>query len=197
MRIKRLYWISLAAFIVGCVMFLFTGCVTGARTPTEVLDTVKLDMQKGQVYDLVDVQYFRDNESFLGAVISEIEVTRKGRLLDFTVAGFYDFYSDRPYYGFFFFDTATNSDVALIVFEWGNDVIVATGTIPFARAQEITEEKYERPFRREVSKAIDAVVLVPLTEYADESYWHWLETGELPQSVLDGIAEWNGYYLAK
>ncbi len=158
------------------IILMLTGCVKGVRTPTEVLDTIKIDMAKSQVYDLVDAQYFRDSDSLHGATISEVEFTNKGRVLDFTIGDFYH----RSYYGYFFFDTKTNSEVALLVFEWNSDTVIATGLVPFARAQKIVEDKYDQPFRRET---VDVVILVPLTKIADEYYWHWLETGELPKEI--------------
>lgn len=44
---------------------------------------------------------------------------------------------------------------------------------------------------------IDAVVLVPLTQYPNEGYWRWLETGELPPGIIEAIENWEGYYLVK
>ena len=125
-------------------ILLLSGCASGARTLPEMLHAVKPGMSKDQVYELVDVQYFRDNDSFLGVIISEIVATRASKLLDFTIGDTYH----HSYYGYFFFNATINSNPVLFVIGWDDNSIVAIGLIPFARAQEIAEDKYGQPFRR-------------------------------------------------
>jgi len=125
--------------ILVIVILLLSACGDGiANNPIEVVDKVKVGMTRAQVEGVVDVDYFQDNRSWRGLMISEAKITDKG--FSYTIAE--DQWAESPYCGDFFFSVESDIDVALVVFEFfeadpAQDVVYAVGVIPFARAKAI------------------------------------------------------------
>ncbi len=132
--------IVLSILIVG--VLLLSACGDGiANNPIEVVDKVKVGMTRVQVEEVVDIDYFRDNRSWRGLMISDVKITDKG--FSYTISD--DQSEVAPYVGDFFFSVESDIDVALIVFEYfeadsTQDVVLAVGVIPFARAKAIVTE---------------------------------------------------------
>lgn len=115
------------------------GCGGGlANNPIEVVDKVKVGMTRVQVEEVVDIDYFQDNRSWRGLMISDAKVTDKG--FSYTIAE--DQWAESPYWGAFFFSVTSDIDAALVVFTYhetdeAQEIVYAVGVIPFARAKAI------------------------------------------------------------
>jgi len=127
-------------FIFALLILPLIGCGGDgkANNPIEVVGKVEVGMTRGQVEEVVDVDYFQDNRSWRELMISEAKITDKG--FSYTVAE--DQWAESPYCGDFFFSVESDIDVALVVFEFleanpAQDVVYAVGVIPFARAKAI------------------------------------------------------------
>jgi len=139
---KRILVISviLAAMLLGATTL--AGCGDAiANDPIEVVDKVEVGMTRSQVEEVVDVDYFQDNRSWRALMISELKDTDKG--FSYTVAE--DQWGMNPYVGNFFFSVTSDIDAALVVFSFheddsAQDVVLAVGVVPFARAKAIVTE---------------------------------------------------------
>jgi len=129
--------ILLSILVIG--ILLLSACGGGiANNPIEVVDKVKVGMTRAQVEEVVDMDYFRDNRSWRGLMISDVKITDKG--FSYTISD--DQRVVAPYCGDFFFSVESDIDVALVVFEYfeadaAQDIVYAVGVIPFARAKAI------------------------------------------------------------
>ncbi len=118
---------------------LLSACGGGiANNPIEVVDKVEVGMTESQVEEVVDVDYFKDNRSWRGFMISDLKVTDEG--FSYTIAE--DQWEMNPYWGAFFFSVESDIDVALVVFTYheadaAQDTVYAVGVIPFDRAKAI------------------------------------------------------------
>lgn len=124
-------------------ILLFNACSNGlADNPIEVVDKVKVGMTEDELRQVVNVNYFQENKSFLMVTMSDVIKTDNGfkyKISDDT---------DAPYYGYLFFSVESDIDVAFIIFKCRyletsgslDDIIYEIGILPFATAKQIAEE---------------------------------------------------------